>query len=485
MMEPVGKAPRGPAIEARSIDYVPVEERHGQARDLGPVWFQGNAALATLAVGLIGPSLGLSFTWAMVAIVLGTLIGTLFMAFHSAQGPKLGLPQMIQSRPQFGYYGALLPMVMALLLFIGFNTFNTIIGGQAVADVTSLPELPSTFIIALAASALSVVGYNLIHVALRWATYLFLVIFSVFTIGIFVVLDHPASFYSLSNFDLTIFLVQMGAVMGYQLTWAPYVSEYSRYLPNTSSTRATFGWTYTGSSIGAIWLMGLGAYVLSSFPELGPIAAVRAAGDAIIPGFGWLLLLAAWPGLIAVISMNMYSGSLTGLSIVDTVRRVPVGIVPRVVGIAVVALAGTSLALYMPADFLTGWHNFLLLVLYFMIPWTAVNLVDFFFVRREQYAILEIYRRDGLYGKWGTAGIVSYFAGFAAMIPFFSTGDLYTGPAAEAINGADVSPFIGFPVAAIVYFLMTRDLDLAHERRIIDNEAEDLQRLATEERPLT
>jgi NCS1 family nucleobase:cation symporter-1 len=39
--------------------------------------------------------------------VLGSVIGALFMAFHSAQGPKLGLPQMIQSRPQFGYYGSL------------------------------------------------------------------------------------------------------------------------------------------------------------------------------------------------------------------------------------------------------------------------------------------------------------------------------------------------------------------------------------------
>jgi hypothetical protein len=49
-----------------------------------------------LAAGLIGVSLGLNFIWAGIAIVLGALVGTLVMAFHSAQGPRLSLPQMIQ-----------------------------------------------------------------------------------------------------------------------------------------------------------------------------------------------------------------------------------------------------------------------------------------------------------------------------------------------------------------------------------------------------
>ena len=53
------------------------------------------------------------------------------MAFHSAQGPQLGLPQMIQSRPQFGYVGALLVWLFAYVQYAGFNVFNTILAGQA------------------------------------------------------------------------------------------------------------------------------------------------------------------------------------------------------------------------------------------------------------------------------------------------------------------------------------------------------------------
>src|SRR2546430_16241385 len=98
----------GTLIEKRSIDYVPLAERHGKVWHLWPVWFSGDAHLATLAVGVLGITLGGNLLWTAVAVLAGGLLGTFFMAFHSTQGPQLGLPQMIQSRPQFGYSGALL-----------------------------------------------------------------------------------------------------------------------------------------------------------------------------------------------------------------------------------------------------------------------------------------------------------------------------------------------------------------------------------------
>ena len=113
--------PRLGGIEVRSIDYVPLNERHGRVWHLGPLWFMSNAQIATLAVGLISISEGASLFWSVLAIVIGTLVGTLFMAFHSAQGPQLGLPQMIQSRPQFGYLGALLVWLFAYVQYAGLQ----------------------------------------------------------------------------------------------------------------------------------------------------------------------------------------------------------------------------------------------------------------------------------------------------------------------------------------------------------------------------
>ena len=106
---------RDALIEAHSIDYVPLAERHGKVWHLWPVWFMGDARLATLAVGVLGIVMGANFLWTAIAVTTGCAFGTFFMAFHSTQGPQLGLPQMIQSRPLFGYMGALLVWGVALI----------------------------------------------------------------------------------------------------------------------------------------------------------------------------------------------------------------------------------------------------------------------------------------------------------------------------------------------------------------------------------
>jgi len=117
----------GRLIETRSIDYVPLAERHGKVWHLWPVWFSGDAHLATLAVGILGITLGGNLLWTSIAVIAGCALGTFFMAFHSTQGPQLGLPQMIQSRAQFGYRGVLLPLVGTLFTFVGFNVVDVVI----------------------------------------------------------------------------------------------------------------------------------------------------------------------------------------------------------------------------------------------------------------------------------------------------------------------------------------------------------------------
>src|ERR1700681_4443736 len=155
-------------IEKRSIDYVPLAERHGKVWHLWPVWFAGDANLATLAVGVLGITLGGNLLWTSVAVVAGCALGTFFMAFHSTQGPQLGLPQMIQSRPQFGYNGALLVWTVALIAYIGYNAFNQVLATQALHQLW--PAIPATsalaiILFAIAALGVAAVGYDSIPLA--------------------------------------------------------------------------------------------------------------------------------------------------------------------------------------------------------------------------------------------------------------------------------------------------------------------------------
>jgi len=464
-------------IEVRSIDYVPLNERHGKVWSQGPLWFMSNAQIATLAVGTFSITGGGNLIWSMLAIIGGVLFGTFFMAFHSAQGPQLGLPQMIQSRPQFGYVGALLVWAFAYLQYAGFNIFNTILAGDALNSTVHGPSKMWIVVATVVAAVVALVGYDLIHGVERWLTAGFLIIFGLLTIGI-CTLPYPAGSFDLGDFKWTPFLIQFGAVAGYQISWAIYVSDYSRYLPPSVTVRKTFLWTYWGSALGAIWLMCLGAALAAwAGANFETIASIKEAGDHVFSGFGAIALVFSTLGLISVTALNMYGGSLTLISAIDSFKKVRPTSTVRIVTIAFTAVLSLIPALLIGQNFLTNFQDFLLLVLYLFIPWTAVNLVDYYVVRRGHYAIAEIFNPHGMYRRWGWRGITSYLVGFAAMLPFLSTSK-YTGFVATALNGADISMFVGLPVAGILYWVLAKSIDVEGETRIAQAEAAELERLA-------
>src|ERR1700759_2509603 len=158
-------------IEQRSIDYIPLAERHGKVWHLWPVWFSGDAHLATVATGVVGVALGGNLLWMSIGGLPGAALGTFFMAFRSTQGPHPGLPQMIQSRPQFGYMGALLVWGVALIAYIGYNAFNQILAAQTVGSLYGGAPKITIVAFSLLSVSLAVVGYDLIHLAQRWVAY--------------------------------------------------------------------------------------------------------------------------------------------------------------------------------------------------------------------------------------------------------------------------------------------------------------------------
>ncbi len=471
-------------LETRSIDWVPLDDRHGKLWHLGPLWFMSNAQLATLAVGLISITEGGSLWWSVIAILAGILIGTLFMAFHSAQGPQLGLPQMIQSRPQFGYLGALLVWLFAYLQYAGFNIFNSILAADSVHTTAHGPTKMWLVVVTVVAFVIALVGYDVIHKAEQVLTYLMLGIFGLFTIGLFF-LHYPAGVFDLGTFHATPFLAQFGVVAGYQISWAIYVSDYSRYLPPEVTVRKTFYWTFAGSAVGGAWLMIVGsvlaAWAGKTFSGTA-IPEIKSAGDNVFSGFGTVVLVLAALGLISVMALNMYGGSLTLISAIDSFRTVSPTVLIRVVTVGLTAVLSLVGALAATKDFLGNFNNFLLLILYLFIPWTAVNLVDFYVVRRGHYAIAEIFNPRGIYGRWGWRGVTAYLVGFAAMIPFFnvtgSAGTLFEGWIAHALDGADISFFIGLPVAGVLYWVLCRSIDVEAERRIAEREDAELEAAA-------
>ncbi len=210
------------------------------------------------------------------------------MAFHAAQGPQLGLPQMIQSRPQFGYVGALLVWLFAYLQYAGFNIFNTILAGDSLHATVHGPAKLWIVVATVLAAFIALIGYDLIHRVERWLTArLPDHLRRSSPIAVFL-LPYPAGSFDLGGFKATPFLIQFGAVAGYQISWAIYVSDYSRYLPPTVGIRRTFLWTYwrLGARRHLADVPGRGAGRLGGRRASTPSRSLQAAGDRVFHGFG-------------------------------------------------------------------------------------------------------------------------------------------------------------------------------------------------------
>ena len=450
-------------IEHRSIDYVPLSERHGKVWHLWPVWFTGDAHLATIATGFVGVALGGNLVWMTIAVILGCALGTFFMAFHSTQGPQLGLPQMIQSRPQFGYVGALLVWGVALVSFIGYNAFNERLAADTLQTLYGTHSAITIPTIGVIAAAIAAVGYTWIHRTQQVLAFILIAGLLVMTFATGRAHFAPQQL-ELSNFRMVPFLTQLFAAAAYQLSWSIYVSDYSRYLPPNVGVKASFWWTFLGAFIGGVWTMLVGTFAAAMFPGLELTPALKAAADALLPGSGTPLLIASLLGLVTITTLNFYGASLTILSVADSFRPLKSSATKRVVTIAGSLTVSTGIALMASKDFAADFGEFLAILLYLFTPWTAINLVDFYVVRRGRYSVREIFNPNGLYGRWNWRGLVAYAVGFISMIPFFSTG-FYRGPIAAALGGADLAMLVGLPVSTIVYLLVCRSFDVEGEAR--------------------
>jgi NCS1 family nucleobase:cation symporter-1 len=451
-------------IEKRSIDYVPIAERHGKVWHLWPVWFSGDAHLATVATGVVGIALGGNLVWMAAAVVLGSAFGTFFMAFHSTQGPQLGLPQMIQSRPQFGYLGALLVWGVALIAYIGFNAFNQILAAQTMHALYRADPSWTMVLFAALAVSLAVVGYDLIHLAQRLIAYVLIAALLVFTVAVLVKAQLPAGQLDWRDFRIVPFLAQFFAAASYQIAWSIYVSDYSRYLPRDVGVGASFWWTFLGGFVGGAWTMLVGTLAAALFPSLEVATALQTAADQVIPGFGKPLLLCSLLGLLTITSLNCYGASLTLLSVADSLKPSRPTLAKRVITLLLATIAASCIALASSENFMEKFSEFLAVLLYLFTPWTAINLVDFYVVRKGHYSVREIFNAHGMYGRWSWRGLTAYGVGFVVMIPFFST-EHFKGPVAQALGGADIAMLVGLPVSALVYVWACRSLDLTADRR--------------------
>ncbi len=445
------------SVETHSIDFVPLSERHGRVTQQGPFWFLGNFHFFTVSIGFVGPALGLGFAAASLAGVLGILFGTVFMAFHAAQGPELGLPQMIQSRAQFGYNGVIVPLIAALCTFVGFNVIDSIVIAAGLKSIWGIDSQVAMFALAVVPVVLAIWGHDWVHLAFRALFWLSLPLFAILTVAI--ASGHVATPHFVPApvvFTWGAFLAQFVAAASYNITYAPYVSDFTRYLPPSTSRRAVIGHVYAGAALSAIWMIAIGAWLATHMAARDGLTALFVAGNQLAGGFGFWLAIFSASALVATMGMNAYSGMLTVVTGLDIFRPGTSGSWVRITTILVLAVLWLVPALSFGGNAIAGLNAMLVVTLNLLVPWTAVNLVDYFYLSDGHYDIAAMADPDGRYGRYNAVGIASYFVGLLASLPFFDIPDYWVGPIARRIGDLDFAWLVGLVVAAAVYVSLTR-----------------------------
>jgi nucleobase:cation symporter-1, NCS1 family len=440
-------------LERHGIDYIPPAERHGKPNTLLTFWAASNVQILAISVGVLAIVFGLSLPWAIFSIIVGNAAGGLYMALHSVQGPRLGLPQMMQSRAQFGMYGTALPNIIVVLMYIGYFTSSAILGGQAVATLFHVTTLEGIIIVNVFVLLITWFGYDMFHAYNRWVTYLSTAIFLCILGDLLTKL--PAHLPAGSNTAGNI-LLAISVFVAWQVTWAPYVSDYSRYMPEDTPSWKTFTYTYIGSVVGASLVMIIGA-----------IAAVvaNAAVTSNAPSYLSGLLAAKWLFLIIIILGvgsgnfgNLYGPYLTFMAIISPSGKLAshsTGRSARLIATTVVAIIGTIIAWKASSNFMTDLSNFLVFTLYLLVPWTAINLTDFYVIRRGHYDIPELFKARGIYGEFNWFALVVYGLTVLVEWPFMDNAWI-VGAAAKSLGGADIAWIVGFVFAAVVYYAGAR-----------------------------
>ncbi|MFG2384047.1 purine-cytosine permease family protein [Streptomyces avermitilis] len=437
-----GRMPAAPGdlrVEGHGIEPVPENNRYGGAGRLFTVWFAPNLTMTGVFTGTIGIALGLDLATALAAVVLGTVVGAVPTAYLSTWGSRTGAGQLPLARLAFGRAVAM-PGILQWLSSVAWDALIGLFGGDALARLCGWPFWLGVLVMMAGQGALGVLGYEAIH---RLQIVMTFVLAAAFALIAWRMLDgvHVAATGSAHGADRAgAFVLTSTIALSLALSWAPYASDFSRYLPRSTSRPRMFWCTLLGLVVSFVAVQALGLWGASVLTDQTAAGVDQVLGGGALGAFG---LLAVALAALCSNAMNDYSGSLALQT--AGVR------VPRPVAAALAAALGFPLVLWMhAADTTARFQNVLLFVGYWIPGFVAIVVVDWIArARTREGAEIDLAAEAGRPQPWWPP-LMAFVAAFAAAVPFMDTS-LYVGPVADALHGADLSYYVAFLVALALY----------------------------------
>ncbi len=442
------------SIEGHGMEPIPADARYGSLGRIFTVWFTPNLVPAAFFIGTLAAAdfLQIGFVTGLLAILVGNLVGSMLVGVLGTMGPTTGMGQMPLARLAYGK-SIVLPGMLNWLSCIGWDGINSIFGAAALTLLFGLPFVISLVIIVIFQAMLGIVGYEAIH---TFEKYMAVALGAMFLVLTFAILGQAST----GRTDGFTGLDQLGAFVlfsticaSFVLAWSLYASDYSRYLPASTSRFGIFWVTVVALTLSAGWIEALGLLVAdkATGPSVSTIRDILGGGV-----LGGLAMVAIALGTVAVNAINDYTGSLS-------LQAAGVRI-PRVASALIVAVLGFGFTLYLnTGDFAGKFESYLLFISYWIAPWAAVVLVDWL-QRRRPLNLGRLMDFGSL--PSGLLALASLVIGFVVSLPFQqsafgeelrkATGLPINAISDEVLHYADFAYVVGFAVAALVYWIGTR-----------------------------
>jgi NCS1 family nucleobase:cation symporter-1 len=445
------------SIEGHGMEPIPTSSRYGSVSRVFTVWFTPNLVPAAFFLGTLAAAsfIGLGFWTSIAAIIVGNLVGSVIVGLLATMGPRTGMAQMPLARLAYGK-SIVLPGLLNWLSCIGWDGINSVFGAAAISILTGLPFIVSLLVIVICQAALGILGYEAIHTFEKYMAIVLGAMFVVLTIAIAGQAGTGvARTDAVSGADqIGSFILYSTIIASFVLAWALYASDYTRYLPETTSSSRVFWWTVLGLTLSAGWVEALGLLVADKATEGGAVDTI----NTILSGtpLAALAMIAIGIGTVAVNAMNDYTGSLSLQA---------AGIrVPRVYSAILVAVLGFGVTLWLNAGDLVGKvENILLFLSYWIAPWAAVVLADWW-LRRGRADVSRLVNFSTL--PSGTLALAAAIIGFVVSLPFQqsslgedlrkSTGLPINAISDDVLHYADLAYVVGFVVAFGIFWVGAR-----------------------------
>ncbi|MGI8679521.1 MAG: purine-cytosine permease family protein [Jatrophihabitans sp.] len=311
----------------------------------------------------------LSLGAALLALVLGTVLGSAAVSLSAVPGTQTGAPAMVLLRGLFGIRLSWLPTGLNIIQLLGWTAFELVTISTAMHQVfDALPRWVYVVVGGVITTVLALRPLGFIRVLRRYVT---IAVVAALTYLAIQLLRNPLP--DLGHGTFNGFWIAVDTVIGVSVSWVPVAADYTRH---SQSVRDTVTGTFVGYSLTQIACYAIGLIALLTVAKSGTDHQMFGAFIAIPVGTLAFAVLAS-----RELDQSFVDTYSTAVSIQNLRPRWDRRVVAVMIGILATVLA---LALNVG-----DYENFLILIGGVFVPLLGVFAVDYFLINRRHWDLSE------------------------------------------------------------------------------------------------